>query len=96
MFDSLKGASDSTKRKVALLIAGIVSVVILAVWIKVTYRETIAVAKETKESGVAFWSKLKENMASAAEGIGSRIGNIKDQVGAIKEEVVPEMENIEE
>lgn len=92
MFEKLKGASDSTKRRVALFIAAVISVVILVVWAKATYRETIGVAKETAEGSIAFWAKLKENMASATAGISSRIGTIKEQVGTIQQytEGVPE------
>lgn len=84
MLGSLKEKPEDVKKKVALFIAGICSIVIFAVWLRFTIRDAQMVLSETENKGSVFFSKIKENTSSFYKDLSGQFGSIKEQFSDIK------------
>jgi len=84
MLGSLKEKPEDVKKKIALFIAGVCSVIIFAVWLRFTIKDAQAVLAETEDKSSVFFSRIKESTSSLYKDISGQFGNIKEQFSDIK------------
>lgn len=82
---SFEHIQNDTKKKIALILSGIISLLIFIFWIINFFPEMKSAFMKDKEEGVAFFNELEENVANISEGIGNKFEEVKSQVQFIKQ-----------
>ncbi len=85
MFNKLREQPEDVKKKIALTLSGVVSVIIFIFWLSYTIDEVKGVAIETKETSTSMWSEANDSLANVFGSVQEQFGNIKKTFSQIEE-----------